>query len=59
MRNKYDPFVARVKVIVLTNLDGDEYVKKAKQLGVTGYLTKANMDINDISIKITEMLKGG
>jgi len=41
-----------IPVIILTNLDGSDYVQKALNLGATTYLIKANYKLEEIIEKI-------
>lgn len=44
------------KVVVLSNLGQEEEIKKAKELGATDYLVKANSPISAIVDKTKEMM---
>lgn len=45
-----------LKVIVLSNLGQEEDIKKAKTYGVTDYLVKADISIQDLIKKVNETL---
>lgn len=48
-----------IPVIVLSNLGGDEDVKKALALGASDYFIKSQHPIEEVIEKIKEYLKGG
>lgn len=41
---KGTPSLKEIRVIVLSNLDSDEHIKTAKNLGADEYIVKANLD---------------
>ena len=46
----------RIPVVLLTNLDGVADVEKALELGATTYLVKADHKLEEITVKIKEIL---
>lgn len=46
-----------IPVIILTNLEGAEDIQRALDLGATTYLVKANYELDDVLLKIREVLK--
>jgi DNA-binding response OmpR family regulator len=50
------PPLKKTPVIVLSNLGQEEDIKRAKALGATDYLVKANFSIQDVVLKIKETL---
>jgi len=54
---KKDPSLKNVPVIALTNLEEEENIKKAKELGAIDYLTKINFTPKEIIEKINIYLK--
>ncbi len=53
---KNDSVTKNIPIIVLTNLEGSADIEKALSLGATTYLVKANYDLDDILIKIEQVL---
>lgn len=51
------PELSKIPVIILTNLGQQEDVKKAKDLGATDYLVKANFTPDEIISRIREVLR--
>jgi DNA-binding response OmpR family regulator len=51
---KADKKYQDMPVLIFTNLESDETVRKAKELGAEEYLTKADFTIRDIIAKIKE-----
>ena len=51
---KENPRLAKVPVIVITNLEGAEHVERAVSLGARAYLVKANYSLKEIIEKIRE-----
>lgn len=51
---KADKKYQNIPVLIFTNLDNDETVRQAKELGAEEYLTKADFTIIDIIAKIKE-----
>lgn len=58
-RLKADEKLKNVPVILLTNLGQDEDVKKGNELGVAGYLVKANCTPMQVVDKVKELFKLG
>jgi len=54
---KKDPEVASIPVVVFTNYDELDTEKKAKKLGVKGYLIKANFTPQQFVLKIKNYLE--
>lgn len=52
-----DPNFANVPVLVLSNLDKMEDIKKAKDLGAKDFMVKSNFTSNEIVAKVKEFLK--
>ncbi len=55
-RASSDPKVAKIPVILLSNLGQDSDVQKGRQLGATDYLIKANLTIDEIIKKIRKYI---
>ncbi len=53
---KGTPSLQSVRVIVLSNLDSDEHLRVAKELGADRYLVKANLDPHDLTKNVEEVL---
>lgn len=53
---KANPRLAKIPVIVLTNLEGAQDIEKALSLGAYTYLVKANYSLDDILKKVKEVL---
>lgn len=53
---KSSPSLQGIRVIILSNLDSDEHVKRAKELGADAYLVKANLDPHQLAQKVEETL---
>ena len=51
-----DAWGKNVRVMVLTNLEEDEKLQEAKELGVVDYLIKANWKIEEVVQKIKDKL---
>jgi len=51
------PSLANIPVLVLSNLDKMEDVKRAKDLGAKDYMVKSNFTSNEIVAKVKEFLK--
>ena len=51
-----DAWGKNVRVMVLTNLEEDEKLEEAKELGVVDYLIKANWKIEEVVQKIKDKL---
>lgn len=54
---KANPRLAKIPVIVLTNLEGAQDIEKALSLGAHTYLVKANYSIDEILKKIKETVE--
>lgn len=54
---KKDPEIASIPVVVFTNYDGLDTEKKAKKLGVKGYLIKADFTPQQFVLKIKNYLE--
>jgi len=57
IRSSGDPEVAKVPIVLLSNLGQDSDVAKGKQLGANDYLIKSNLTIDEIIKKIRVFLK--
>lgn len=53
---KKDSVTADIKIIVLTNLESSSDVERALALGATTYLVKANYNLEDVVLKIKQLL---
>jgi len=53
---KKNPDTADIPIIILTNVEEDESVQRALELGVTTYLVKTNYLLEEIAEKIKEVL---
>ena len=56
-QQKKDPEISSIPVVVFTNYNGPDTEKKAKKLGVKGYLIKANFTPQQFVSKIKDYLK--
>ena len=54
---KADKTVAKIPVIMLTNLGQEEDVKKGKELGAADYFVKANQTPSEIVAKVKALIK--
>jgi len=52
-----DPQISRVPVMVLSNLGQDSDIEKVKRLGATQYFVKVQTSIDDLVVKVKELLK--
>jgi DNA-binding response OmpR family regulator len=52
-----DELTADLPVMVLSNLGQDADIKKAEELGVSGYLIKANHSLNDLVHRVENVFK--
>ena len=52
VRAHQDPVLAKIPIIMLTNLGGDDDVRKARLLGASDYIIKSNVGTGDIVEKI-------
>ena len=48
---------SKIPVIILTNLAEYENLEEAKRLGATDYITKTNLTLNEIMVKVKKALK--
>lgn len=53
---KSDPETAKIPVIMLTNLSDTETLSKILEAGVTDYLLKSEQTIDQIIVKVNEVL---
>lgn len=53
---KSDPETAKIPVIMLTNLSDSDTVSKILEAGVTDYLLKSEQTIDQIIVKVNEVL---
>lgn len=53
---KGTPSLQEIRVIVLSNLDSDEHVRTATELGADAYIVKANLDPHLLKIRVEEVL---
>lgn len=53
---KQDESTKNIPVVILTNLESSNDVKKALELGATTYLIKANYELSEIIEKIKETI---
>ncbi|MBI2984602.1 MAG: response regulator [Candidatus Kerfeldbacteria bacterium] len=53
---KNTPGLRDIRVIVLSNLDSDEHVRTAKNLGADEYLVKANIDPHELKSHVERIL---
>jgi len=56
IRRSEDPKLAKVPIIMLSNLGQDDDVKKATEMGATGYMVKAHFTTEEIAAKVKEIL---
>ena len=54
---KDNPETKEIPVIVLTNLETIEDIKKAIELGATTYLVKADYSLKELTIKINQVFQ--
>ena len=54
---KDNPETKEIPVIILTNLESMEDVKRAMELGATTYLVKANYSLEELTIKIKQVFQ--
>ncbi len=54
---KDNPETKEIPVIILTNLESMEDVKRAMELGATTYLVKANYSLEELTIKINQVFQ--
>lgn len=53
---KEDPLTKNIPVLVLTNLEGSDDVRKVLELGATTYLVKTSYKLEDIVDKVRQTL---
>jgi two-component system alkaline phosphatase synthesis response regulator PhoP len=53
---KSSPSLKETRVIVLSNLDTDEHIQKATDLGADAYIVKANLDPHDLQAHVENIL---
>lgn len=53
---KADPTLARIPVLVLSNLSQEEDIRRVKELGAKEYLIKANISIQEVVEKVRSAL---
>lgn len=56
IRRSEDKKLANVPIIMLSNLGQDDDVKKATEMGATGYMVKAHFTTDEIAAKVKEIL---
>lgn len=54
-----DPELRSIPVIVLSNLGGDDVIKRALEMGADDYFVKSQHSIDEVIAKIREYLLGG
>jgi len=54
---KYNPATQNIPVIILSNLDQEQDISKAKALGAVDYLVKADVRLTEILEKIGAQIK--
>lgn len=52
---KKDKKLTKIPIIVATNLGQEEHLIKARELGVTDYIVKSELSLNDLVEKIKSM----
>ena len=55
---KSTPSLSNTRVIILSNLDSDEHLKRAHELGANQYLVKSNLDPHELGKHVEEVLHG-
>ena len=55
-RIKQDPVLAKIPVIVLSNLGGEEDVKRALKMGAADYLIKAHFTLGEVIKRVEAVL---
>lgn len=53
---KTDPLTKNIPVFIFSNLDSEDEIAQALDMGATGYLTKANYSLEDVQKKVEEVL---
>lgn len=56
LRSEANPAVAKIPVVMLSNLGQDSDVKRAMQLGANAYMIKAEFTTDEITMKVKEVL---
>lgn len=56
---KKDPALADLPVIVFTNLSNPDFIKRAVNFGIKGYLIKAHHSIHNIISEVKKCASGG
>lgn len=54
---KKDPALAKIPIIVFSNLSEDKDIKRAKELGAVEYMVKSNFTLDELADKIKSILK--
>jgi len=57
IRSHIDPAIAKIPVLMLSNLGQEDDIKKAMELGASDYLIKSNFTTQEITDKIKKTLK--
>ena len=53
---KRDPATRDIKVVVLSNLEGNEDIERALNAGATTYLVKTNYQLDEVAEKVKQIL---
>lgn len=53
---KGSPSLQETRVMVISNLDTDEHVRRATELGADDYVVKANLDPHDLKARVEKIL---
>lgn len=56
---KKNPALHDIPVVVISNLNQTEHVNRARELGASGYLVKANHSVSEIVSVVEHCLAGG
>ena len=56
LRNYPDKSIAGIKVVVLSNLWSDKDILRAKALKIEEYYVKSNTNLDDVSLKIKQII---
>jgi len=56
IRKSPDPQIAKLPVVVLSNMSDVENVMKAKKMKVEGYFIKSRVDLDEVKKKIADLL---
>jgi DNA-binding response OmpR family regulator len=54
---KANPKWSKIPVLIASNLGQTEDINKAKSLGATDYIVKADMSLEDLIVKINHLIK--